>query len=799
MAACASGCSAIPLLRDRGPLDRLAARAGGAEAGGARCGRAGSWSGWPPRSGRARADDARAPARVARPQARPRRPPGGAHRPALHRPQGGAGDRARRRADAAARGWRQLAAAACRSPRCCGWFGPDVWLSREGRLRQERIERDLPDFMDILAVTVRAGLGYRRGAAARLRVARRAGGRGDADVAAPDGARRDAAARRSWPCATRNSSESLKSIRRPRSCRPRSSACRCRRRSTTSPRTCAAPPTRPRAAGPRARRRASRLIVTTLIVPGTMILILPRSSSPPDIRESGLLSGEPSAVRHRGPDGAGGWLESACKLIISVRIGILLVTLLVAAATRTTRTPAIVAILAAGDRVVRAAALLGPRRPGARAPPGLLRGRAGADDGDPAAHRRREPVLLLHARHRAARRAALRRARRGAVLPLLVGVYFWVLDARADVDALPDTFQTLVGQPALYLVAAAAGAATRRLLDRQAEAEARAGRAGAPRWRPRPSARGWRATCTTRWPRRCRASASRALALSRRIERDPEGAAAEARRLADDARQATREAREIIVGAARATRGESLPLLGVARGEARGAGRRRPGSRSTSRSRTSASCTRRRRASSSGSCARRWRNAARHARATRVAVRLRRLGGRAVLTIADDGARLRGARRPRGRSPRGRHFGVGRHARARAAGRRRPQRRVRARRGLRAVGLGPGRPRRAATAGLGARARRAAAAPPAPPTVRYRPARRPRVHMAVIRVLLVDDNAIVRRGIASLLGRGRRDRGGRRGRRRPRGDRRRARDRAPTSSAWTSACRSWTASPPPGR
>ena len=34
-------------------------------------------------------------------------------------------------------------------------------MSREGRLRQEQIERDLPDFLDILAVTVRAGLGYR--------------------------------------------------------------------------------------------------------------------------------------------------------------------------------------------------------------------------------------------------------------------------------------------------------------------------------------------------------------------------------------------------------------------------------------------------------------------------------------------------------------------------------------------------------------------------------------------------------------------------------------------------------------
>lgn len=42
-----------------------------------------------------------------------------------------------------------------------GWFGPDVYLSRAGRLRQEAIERQLPDFLDILAVSVRAGLGYR--------------------------------------------------------------------------------------------------------------------------------------------------------------------------------------------------------------------------------------------------------------------------------------------------------------------------------------------------------------------------------------------------------------------------------------------------------------------------------------------------------------------------------------------------------------------------------------------------------------------------------------------------------------
>lgn len=42
-----------------------------------------------------------------------------------------------------------------------GWLGLDIWLARAGRRRQERLERDLPDLVDILAVTVRAGAGYR--------------------------------------------------------------------------------------------------------------------------------------------------------------------------------------------------------------------------------------------------------------------------------------------------------------------------------------------------------------------------------------------------------------------------------------------------------------------------------------------------------------------------------------------------------------------------------------------------------------------------------------------------------------
>jgi tight adherence protein C len=42
-----------------------------------------------------------------------------------------------------------------------GWMGVDMWLSRAGRMRQAELERDLPDFIDILSITVRAGTGYR--------------------------------------------------------------------------------------------------------------------------------------------------------------------------------------------------------------------------------------------------------------------------------------------------------------------------------------------------------------------------------------------------------------------------------------------------------------------------------------------------------------------------------------------------------------------------------------------------------------------------------------------------------------
>lgn len=39
---------------------------------------------------------------------------------------------------------------------------PEVWLHSEAQRRQREIDRELPDFLDILAVTVSAGLGFRQ-------------------------------------------------------------------------------------------------------------------------------------------------------------------------------------------------------------------------------------------------------------------------------------------------------------------------------------------------------------------------------------------------------------------------------------------------------------------------------------------------------------------------------------------------------------------------------------------------------------------------------------------------------------
>ena len=42
-----------------------------------------------------------------------------------------------------------------------GWIGTDIWLSATARRRQQEIDRALPDFLDIVAISVSAGVSFR--------------------------------------------------------------------------------------------------------------------------------------------------------------------------------------------------------------------------------------------------------------------------------------------------------------------------------------------------------------------------------------------------------------------------------------------------------------------------------------------------------------------------------------------------------------------------------------------------------------------------------------------------------------
>src|SRR5918998_5828714 len=332
----------------------------------------------------------------------------------------------------------------------------------------------------------------------------------------------------------------------------------------------------------------------------------------------------------RGPGGAGGWLESACKLILAARAGALLLTLL--SLTGEDDRDLVIVLL-----VVAAAASFFPLRYWERVGPALVR----------------HPIYLAGELMLAALILLLTpvggpffyftlgTALLGGLLYgpagaavfalLLAAVYLWSLDVRAGVDSIPDTFQTYGGLPALYALVAAAGAAARRLLDRQAEAEIELaeeqGRAAAEAERARLARDMHDSLAKT-----VSGIGFAALALARRIERDPEGAALQARQLAEDAKQATRQAREIIVGL-RADAGESLPLSEAIAAQARrwagdagvaldlaveDVGELHPATGRELQWIVQEALA----------------NTARHARASRVAVRMRRLGGRAVLTVA---------------------------------------------------------------------------------------------------------------------------------------------------------------------
>ena len=371
-------------------------------------------------------------------------------------------------------------------------------------------------------------------------------------------------------------------------------------------------------------------------------------------------------VRGRGGSGAGGWLEQACKLIVAIRSGILLVTVLELSSGRADeRTLAILALIAAG------VASFVPLRFWDRVGPSLVRHPAYL-----AAELVLATVILLFTGVQSAffyytlataLLGGLLYGWAGAALfsPMLIGVYFWVLDIRSEIDHIQTTFQFLVGQPALYAVVAAAGAGARRVLDAQAEAEARV--AAMERQTAAEAER-------SRLARDMHDSLAKtvsgigfaALALSRRIERDPAGAADEARRLAEDARVATIEARELITGL-RGEDGGALPLpvalrreaerWAAAAGVAVGLAIEDVGELDPVASRELEWILREA-----------LRNVERHAHAGRVDVRLRMLGGRAVMTIADDGDGF-DAPDDLDDLTRGRHFGVsGMRERAQLAG-----------------------------------------------------------------------------------------------------------------------------------
>ena len=168
-----------------------------------------------------------------------------------------------------------------------GWFFPDMWISRAGRVRQERIERELPDFLDILAVTVRAGLGYRL---ALSRVADALEGPvGEEMMIALRQMELGASRRAAFEALRdRNGSEQLQSF----------VAAQLQAEELGVPLSEAlndiAADMR-RAAHQAARRRAARatprvsLIVTSLILPGTMILIAVSILLGSGLQDSGLF------------------------------------------------------------------------------------------------------------------------------------------------------------------------------------------------------------------------------------------------------------------------------------------------------------------------------------------------------------------------------------------------------------------------------------------------------------------------------------------------------------------------------
>ncbi len=344
----------------------------------------------------------------------------------------------------------------------------------------------------------------------------------------------------------------------------------------------------------------------------------------------------PLRLEGRGADGAGGWLGSACRLILNVRGFILLITLfsLFSLGEAEHRGLVIAAIL-----VATVASLL----------PVLRWEQVG-------------PILVRHPSYLAGELvlAALILVLTGVDSPfffftlgtallgglvygypgaalfsvMLIIVYAYAIHIRAPIDETLVDFRTLVVLPSLYPIVAVAGAGARRVLDRQAEAEdtlAEQERTLAAQAERERLARDMHDSLA----KTVHGIGFSALALSRRIRVDPVGAEEDARKLAVDARTAAQEARELLSGL-RGRDDAELPLPTAIRSEAARWGERTGtlvGGSLDDVGPLPSLALRELRWILKEALA----NVERYAHATRVDIHLRRLGERVVLTVADDG------------------------------------------------------------------------------------------------------------------------------------------------------------------
>jgi signal transduction histidine kinase len=239
---------------------------------------------------------------------------------------------------------------------------------------------------------------------------------------------------------------------------------------------------------------------------------------------------------------------------------------------------------------------------------------------------------------------------------MLAGGYLVALDLSGVLEE-DDSFQQLVGIPVLHLVAAAGGAAVRRLFARQTTAERTA---AGERERARLARDMHDSLAKT-----VHGLALAAAAVARRAERDPAGAAQAAARLAADAEEAGREARGLIQGLRDGSAGRPLHEVVAERARAWSGRWDVPADLDLD---PRAEAGPRARHELLRILDEALENAGRHAGATRLGVSLRAEAGELVLRVRDDGRGFAVPAEPADAAAEGRFGLVGMRERARFAG-----------------------------------------------------------------------------------------------------------------------------------